>query len=442
MTKRTITQLKADACETPLSSELDVQVQHIIQKTTKSGKPYKELVLTDSSDQFTLKLWENTPQFNTVDTLPEHASLRLHGDWTQNQYGIEGVRWDFRELSAEELAEFLTGDSQTAQRQAKDWSDILQMTSQILDPRLHAICQVFIQEYGDKFRRTAAARKNHHARRGGIIEHVAQMMRCAHAICSVYPKLNKDLLTAGVLFHDCGKLWENTYPETGFTQSYQIHGEMLGHIPLGIELTNKLWQKLLDSETASSWSTLQPSNEDVRLHLLHLIASHHGSYEFGSPTLPRTPEAQALHHIDNLDAKYEMYEQGYRRGQELAPNIVERQFPLPANLIRPLTSFQETAMTDKHTPQEQPIVTATKEEIAPISTPVSVSPKNPQSSQSSQSITPPIQKTQEHPAPAPDTSAAPTSASPSNLAKAPSQPAHTDTQEDENAGHFFENELF
>jgi 3'-5' exoribonuclease len=192
---------------------------------------------------------------------------------------------------------------------------------------------------GDRFRRTAAAKKNHHARRGGLVEHVAQMMRSAVAICGVYPELNRDLMLAGVLFHDCGKLWENSYPEDGFSQIHSIHGEMLGHIPLGIEMTNKLWNDLLASPQADEWKALKPTTEMTRLHLLHLIGSHHGQYEFGSPVLPRTPEAFALHYIDNLDAKLEMLRDAYSQASEIVPGIYERVFPLPSSLVRPLAGF-------------------------------------------------------------------------------------------------------
>ncbi|MDA7517159.1 HD domain-containing protein, partial [Akkermansiaceae bacterium] len=205
-------------------------------------------------------------------------------------------------------------------------------------PRLKALCNGFVKQFEDRFRRTAAARKNHHARRGGLVEHVAQMMRSANAICGVYPDLNRDLMIAGVLFHDCGKLWENTYPEAGFSQLHLIHGEMLGHIPLGLELVNKLWRDL----PLESWREIEPASEDVRLHLLHLIASHHGQYDFGSPTLPRTPEAYALHYVDNLDAKLEMVKDAYASANETAPGIFERKFPLSAPLVTPLPSVADT----------------------------------------------------------------------------------------------------
>jgi 3'-5' exoribonuclease len=118
-----------------------------------------------------------------------------------------------------------------------------------------------------------------------------------------------------------------------------MHGEMMGHIPLGIELVNKLWRELIESPEAAVWGDLTPASEEVRLHLLHLIGSHHGEHQFGSPVLPRTPEAFALHYIDNMDAKLEMLRDAYTQTQEIAPNIFERVFPLPTNLVRPLPVF-------------------------------------------------------------------------------------------------------
>jgi 3'-5' exoribonuclease len=165
------------------------------------------------------------------------------------------------------------------------------------------------------------------------------MMRASDALCSVYPDLNRDLLIAGILFHDCGKMWENSYPETGFSQPYNLHGEMLGHIPLGLELVNKLWRDLMDLPEAADWTLLDPNSEHVRLHLLHLVAAHHGQLEYGSPVLPKTPEAIALHHIDNIDAKLEMMFSSYQSSPTLGRNIFERTRPLTTRLVRPLATF-------------------------------------------------------------------------------------------------------
>ncbi len=338
MPSLTIAELKQRTSETPLPAAVDAQLQQRSEKTTRKGDPYLELHLADATSRFSLKAWSNHPQFLEVAALAFGTIVRLEGSWTQNQYGLDSEGWRFRRLNEAESAVFLAGDPDTRARQNADWDHIVITIDALRDPRLKSLCQRFLDEFGDRFRRAAAAKRNHHARRGGLLEHVAQMMRSASALCTVYTDLNSDLLLSGVLFHDCGKLWENNYPEAGFAQSLSLHGEMMGHIPLGIELVNKLWRDLLDSDVADGWLALDPPSEHVRLHLLHLIASHHGELAFGSPTLPRSPEAFALHYIDNLDAKYEMVRVAYQNASELAPGIYDRQFPLPANLVTPLPS--------------------------------------------------------------------------------------------------------
>jgi 3'-5' exoribonuclease len=165
------------------------------------------------------------------------------------------------------------------------------------------------------------------------------MMRSAMAIASAYPSLNRDLLAAGVLFHDSGKLWENQMPAEGFTMPYDERGELLGHITIGIELVNTLWRKLQQAPEWAGWLPLDPASEDVRMHLLHLLASHHGELQFGSPVVPKTPEAWALHYVDNLDAKIEMMTAAYATSKHLAARIQEKVWPLPGNLVEPLGHF-------------------------------------------------------------------------------------------------------
>lgn len=331
-----IANLKELAGETPVVAAIHAQLQSRSTRKTKADKPYLELTFADSTGNFHLKVWSDSPIYQQAEALPESAVLRLEAKWTQNQYGFDARELTFEQPDASALDDFYAGDPVTREKQDCDFAEIRRLCQSIADPRLHALCQRFFLQLGDRFRRTAAAKRNHHARRGGLVEHVAQMMRSAAALSPVYPELNRDLLLAGVLFHDCGKLWENTYPEHGFAQILSIHGEMMGHIPLGIELVNKLWRDLIESPEAAAWAEIKPGAEETRIHLLHLIGSHHGEYEFGSPVLPRTPEAFALHYIDNLDAKLEMIRVAYTQTQEIAPGIFERVFPLPTNLVKPL----------------------------------------------------------------------------------------------------------
>jgi 3'-5' exoribonuclease len=338
-----ISKLKEQAADVPLIAAVSAQLQSRSIKATKGGKPYFDLVFADATGSLSLKVWSETALYDQAEKLPLQSIVRLEGEWTQNQFGINGaaVQWDF--LADEAIADFLAGDPALRKKQEHDFAEIGALCAGILDPRLQKLCEHFFATMGDRFRRTAAARKNHHARRGGLVEHVAQMMRSANAICAVYPELNRDLMLVGVLFHDCGKLWENSYPEDGFGQIHSLHGEMLGHIPLGIELVNKLWRDLLETQEFEAFAQVKPSTEEVRIHLLHLIGSHHGQLEFGSPILPKTPEAHALHYIDNLDAKMEMLRDAYAQATEIVPGIYDRVFPLPANLVKPLRHYEPAA---------------------------------------------------------------------------------------------------
>src|SRR5205823_15017706 len=137
-----------------------------------------------------------------------------------------------------------------------------------------------------------------------------------------------------------GKLWDNHLPEDGFTMGFDERGELMGHISIGLELVNSLWRKLQTDENSRAWGNLLPSSEDCRLHLLHLIASHHGDMQFGSPVYPKTPEAMTLHYIDNLDARSEMFAAGYLTAKPIAERIFDRVRPLPENLVKSLEKFR------------------------------------------------------------------------------------------------------
>ncbi|MEI6175597.1 MAG: HD domain-containing protein [Verrucomicrobiota bacterium] len=352
MSPITIATLKETAGEKPLVAAVHAQLQSRSPRVTKTGKPYLELAFADATGHFSVKVWSDSPIYKDADALDPNKVLRLEAEWTMNSFGIDAKNLAFFKPGENALLDFYAGDPVIREKQDRDFAEIQRLCESIGDPRLHGLCQIFFKQLGDRFRRTAAAKRNHHARRGGLVEHVSQMMRSADSLCPVYPELNRDLMLAGVLFHDCGKLWENTYPEQGFNQIHSSTGELLGHIPLGIELVNKLWRDLMETPEAAAWSDLKPATEETRLHLLHLIGSHHGEYEFGSPVLPRTPEAFALHYIDNLDAKLEMVRDAYTQSQEISPGIFERVFPLPTNLVKPLPGF--SAPTENHKETESP----------------------------------------------------------------------------------------
>jgi 3'-5' exoribonuclease len=335
----TLSEIRKAAQNGAVTARVHVQVESASPKLTREQQPYCELVLADACDHMTLRVWSDHPAYKTCSTLTTENFIELTAEFYRHQqYGLEARKWTVRPLTDQEKNELLQGPADLRARQNADWEFIAQTIRTIVDPRLRELCDASLKEWGDRFRRTAAARNYHHARRGGLVEHTAQMMRIAKEIAPLYPQLNVDLLLAGILFHDCGKLWENALPETGFTMSYDERGELMGHISIGLELVNSLWRKL-SAEKADTWKNFVPASEDVRLHLLHLIGAHHGEREFGSPVSPKTPEAMALHYIDNLDARLEMFTAGYTTAKPLAARIFDRVRPLPGNLVKSLEKF-------------------------------------------------------------------------------------------------------
>ncbi len=135
--------------------------------------------------------------------------------------------------------------------------------------------------------------KAHHAYQGGLLEHIVNILETAVRIRDLYPEIDFDLLQVGIFLHDIGKIRELGYEST---LSYTDEGQLLGHMVIAIEMLTEKIARTVEL-------TGEPFPEELALRIKHMILSHHGAYEFGSSKLPMTPEAIALHHLDNLDAK-------------------------------------------------------------------------------------------------------------------------------------------
>ena len=312
------------------------QIDELVKKDSSSGKPFWELRLRDHSDNLTLRAWNDSDAFHDCNSLQRGECVEISGDFGMNgSFGLDARRWRVRVLDDAECMTLFRGSEKESQNLERDFECVRSLAATLADPRLRGLAELFIEDFGTRFQRAAAARHNHHAHRGGLLRHTAQMMRSAAALCDIHAVLNRDLLLAGALFHDSGKLWEMCPPERGFEIPRDLRGELLGHIPIGIELVNVLWRRL----PLDDWKTIEPASEEVRIHLLHLVAAHHGELQFGSPVEPKTPEAIALNMIDNLDARLEMFAMAYARHPEIAPGIHERIKALNATPVKPLPSF-------------------------------------------------------------------------------------------------------
>ena len=172
------------------------------------------------------------------------------------------------------------------------------------NPHLRAVVECFLidDEFVRKFTTAPAGIKNHHAYQGGLIEHVVNLLNVADRITEFYPELDRDLLLTGIFLHDVGKVDELSY-DRAF--AYTDVGQLVGHLVIGVEL-------LAQKAKQCTELTGEPFPAELLLRLKHMIVSHHGSYEFGSPKLPMTLEAVALHYLDNLDAKLHTFSREIR----------------------------------------------------------------------------------------------------------------------------------
>jgi 3'-5' exoribonuclease len=304
MPSHTISELKKAVRDgSSCTAEIHAQIEKLLLKETSNGKPFFEATLRDAGDGLTLKAWNDSAAFDACRDLAQGDFVRVDGTFAKTPFGTESRDWRPSHLEDDRVEALLLGSTDRRALLERCDTVIRSAVDGIADPRLRSLCTRFLELYGNRFRRAAAARGNHHARRGGLLEHTSRMMEAAVALCSVYPELNRDLVVAGVLFHDSGKLWETCPPEHGFGIETESRGELLGHVSVGIELVNTLWREMPKED----WEDLSPPSEEVRLHLLHLVASHHGQLEFGAPVLPKTPEAALLHFVDNIDARMEMF---------------------------------------------------------------------------------------------------------------------------------------
>jgi 3'-5' exoribonuclease len=156
--------------------------------------------------------------------------------------------------------------------------------------------------WGERLRTHPAAKSIHHAYRGGLLEHTVSMAELGHLVAGHYPELNRDLLLLGVLFHDLGKILElGAMPANDYT----LEGRLVGHVVIGRDLLRE------------RCAAIPGFPADLQLQLEHLVLSHQGTREFGAVAEPMTPEAQALHFIDDLDSKMNQLRQARAKGPAL-----------------------------------------------------------------------------------------------------------------------------
>lgn len=267
-------------------------------RTNRAGGRYLQVELDDRSGSISGRHWNTTDveasAFHPGDFLFVDGKIQLF------QGQLQLIIHSFRKVDTEkiQLTDFLpTADKDLGQTELR----LREILGQIKNRYLNAIARAYLMDddFMHRFRRAPAGVRNHHAYIGGLLEHVVSLLEVGRRLADLYPRLNMDLLLVGIFLHDSGKIRELVYDQVF---GYSDEGQLVGHIVQGVEIFN---EKLpLAAEILG-----EPIPEMLAAEVKHLIVSHHGTYEFGSPRLPMTPEAIALHHLDNLDAKVNNFEQ-------------------------------------------------------------------------------------------------------------------------------------
>ena len=270
------------------------------QRASANGKNYLDMTLADKSGSINAKMWDGTVQPPLAGSI---VKVRATGNEFNGrmQLRVEKIR-AAESRDAVDMSTLIP----CAPRDPKEMLDeVVRAADHIADPDLRKITCELLDRAGDKLLTFPAAKQMHHAERGGLLHHTTTMLRAANAIMTVYPQLNASLLTAGVIVHDLAKIDEMDADTLGLVSDYSVDGKLIGHIVRGV----------VNIQLAAEKTKASPGKA---LLLQHMVLSHHGIPEYGSPLAPKFPEAEVLNTIDTLDARL------YRNGRSALPRHSRR----------------------------------------------------------------------------------------------------------------------
>jgi 3'-5' exoribonuclease len=255
----------------------------------KSGELYLSLSLGDRTGELDAKMWDNVG--DAIDAFERDDFVKVKG---LVQVFHNRPQLTIHKMRRMHESEIDYGDYFPCSRRDADemWNELRGIVAGLGNPHIRTLLDAVLddEDVSRRYRRAPAAKQIHHAYLGGLIEHVLSLCTLARLTAGHYPNVDYDLLVAGVVLHDIGKIHELNY-ERGF--SYSSEGQLLGHINIGLRMV---------AEKVRGIPEFPPA---LRSLIEHMILSHHGALEFGSPKLPQFPEALLLHYLDDLDSKME-----------------------------------------------------------------------------------------------------------------------------------------
>src|SRR5213594_2120184 len=269
-------------------------------KPKKTGEPYLALTLGDRTGQIEAKMWDNVEEF--IDVFEQDDFLKIKGLINKYKNRFQLTIHKLRRMQDAEV-DFSDYLPKTSRDIDELWHTLTDFVGTFENPYLKSLVELFLAdpEIAERYRIAPAAKTLHHAYIGGLLDHVVSLFRSCDLLCRNYPQVNRDLLLTGAFLHDIGKIHELAYHRSF---SYTTRGQLLGHMIIELEMLQAKLARLPDFP------------DDLKTLVEHLIISHHGQYEFGSPKLPMFPEALMLHYLDDLDSKMEAMRAQFERDAE------------------------------------------------------------------------------------------------------------------------------
>lgn len=255
------------------------------QKTSMNGSKYLDMTLTDTSGEINAKKWD-------AQELPPKVGevIKVRGMVQEYNNRLQ-LRVDKMRLSEQTDEVDMNELIPCADRPPEEMlEEIINRADAMENHQLRDLILKMIDDAGDRLTLMPAAKNLHHAQRSGLLNHTTKMLEGAEYMCKLYPFLDYDLLSAGVIVHDLCKIEEMQCDELGIVTDYTVEGNLLGHIVMGISKLDRFGREL-------------NMDHELLIMLEHMVLAHHDLPEYGSPKQPMFPEAEVLHILDLLDAR-------------------------------------------------------------------------------------------------------------------------------------------
>lgn len=314
----------------------------------KSGEPYLSIHLADKTGEIEAKMWDNVAEvmntFERDDFVKVKGLVQVYQN--RSQFTVHRLRrLEEHEVDFEDYVPCSDRDPEEM------FAELRSIISNLRNAHLRSLLELTFADaaLAKAYKMAPAAKSIHHACRGGLLEHVLSLCSLCRLTCAHYKNLDADLLISGAILHDIGKTEELSYSRSF---GYSSEGQLLGHIVIGLRIIG------------SKLDQLPEFPRKLRTLVEHMIISHHGELEFGSPKVPVFPEAMLLHHLDNLDSKMDAMRNALKRDHHVEGEFTGWVAPLERILLKKDRFLDDPKPAMKTIPPLEPVPEPVAEAVA------------------------------------------------------------------------------